>query len=800
MDNNDNGYTVAKIGDRFLLPEVTFENDGYTAGDVRVAKLLEDGRTVEIIGYGFTKIAKRVVDPVAGTMTAERGLVVVPPPAGGEGNVYLCIANKANKSWTKNQPQVWVNLTDPEAGGYPSKKDDVAMVYMYGTQSFFVEEDVTVGQIWFACENGTFYFRGPSKASAKSTIYFERSDSEMPLVRLSGLEQTDGTVLPSSLPEFQFRCINKANLVFDCSNDLLFDLGFPVDPVSKSEFRNMNRSRVEFHEGIIIDIPEGKKCVVDGTNAGSMTGDSQRGNAICKMTECTIIGKGTLDYNGPGNLLFTPYVSDFEGLFDFTMMTAYDSFGIQNRGGGLYQVFWDGRQPVNAKQRIEGHIGLGSSNYSVTWGDCFGVLNGGSAHGYGSYGPVPNHFAPKAFIAAGGGSSHFVQSNDSWINQGVYESIWASDKLIVENGVTYFSVSGTTANNRATNTLAFAEIENPNNKGLIFVSSSQIQLSYDASNIDAATGLSKYRNKVAISNFNEVAIGAGTAENPSVIPYVANIIGNDYYFALADQFGILKATGYHKEGNLKDFAATTDFANAVCFGKNSLALDNDAKVNSLVLKNIRDSRSLLGEGNTLTITSGGLIFTQEYSLIDSEEAYNAGTQGNIVFPNRAFITAGCKSSSKSGSEIWSTIFAPKGMTIGYPGVLLLGGDQTGIDEEIHVANSNLILGKNTTPTTIDVPVSLYSGKSSLTIAVPGSLSKQIVYCESATRQVPQINVAFDGVELCKKLYVDGVNLERGTYGATGSGAEFINDRMFTGPGVLKVISDDLIRPTAIIIR
>ena len=42
----------------------------------------------------------------------------------------------------------------------------------------------------------------------------------------------------------------------------------------------------------------------------------------------------------------------------------------------------------------------------------------------------------------------------------------------------------------------------------------------------------------------------------------------------------------------------------------------------------------------------------------------------------------------------------------------------------------------------------------------------------------------DGEEHCQKCYVDGVTLERGTWGATGSGAEHIDDARFAGAGVL----------------
>lgn len=40
------------------------------------------------------------------------------------------------------------------------------------------------------------------------------------------------------------------------------------------------------------------------------------------------------------------------------------------------------------------------------------------------------------------------------------------------------------------------------------------------------------------------------------------------------------------------------------------------------------------------------------------------------------------------------------------------------------------------------------------------------------------------------MLVNGVAQTRGTYGATGSGAQFIADDHFAGPGILRVRSDD----------
>jgi hypothetical protein len=50
------------------------------------------------------------------------------------------------------------------------------------------------------------------------------------------------------------------------------------------------------------------------------------------------------------------------------------------------------------------------------------------------------------------------------------------------------------------------------------------------------------------------------------------------------------------------------------------------------------------------------------------------------------------------------------------------------------------------------------------------------------------NLNFAGSDTINRLFFDGVAQAVGTYGATGSGATFINDSFFTGTGVLSVTS------------
>jgi hypothetical protein len=79
----------------------------------------------------------------------------------------------------------------------------------------------------------------------------------------------------------------------------------------------------------------------------------------------------------------------------------------------------------------------------------------------------------------------------------------------------------------------------------------------------------------------------------------------------------------------------------------------------------------------------------------------------------------------------------------------------------------------------------------------GSFCKQELYLWDHGTPGAQFVPAAGTTEKILKLYIDGVSQKRGTYGATGSGAEFIDDKHFSGTGTVRVLRDDLAMPLVI---
>ena len=167
--------------------------------------------------------------------------------------------------------------------------------------------------------------------------------------------------------------------------------------------------------------------------------------------------------------------------------------------------------------------------------------------------------------------------------------------------------------------------------------------------------------------------------------------------------------------------------------------------------------------------------------------------GNLNFPNKAYVFAVSKADDSTGAnKIWAKITAPKGLVSAFSGVLELGGDQTGIDGEITVNAGKLYLGdiQARAGAVVDVPVRIINN-AALVVTCPNTLENASIVFDGFENAQGTLTLPADLAETCQKLYIDGVSMPVGTYGATGSGADNIDDVHFTGTGVLNVLRDDL---------
>ena len=524
-------------------------------------------------------------------------------------------------------------------------------------------------------------------------------------------------------------------------------------------------------------------------------------------------GEGTFFYDAASSILTKGMFRTFRGIVKVSNKQAYDTFGPGDRGGG-FKFRPEGYSSSSAQVAENATLLLeGDSSGSV--GSSFGVVNAGHTHGFGSWGRAINAYPAKRWVLDGGYvyQTYIGSSDVSWREDGTTNTPPVcipngAGTLCVSNGFNYVKLSQNSDEKIPTNSLVFAALEHTGD-GVLLVRSDRIVNSYQNSG---------WRDRVVLGGFHDFAIGGtGSAivrhgdesvrtnyleATAPIVPWIVALVQSDYslYFPGASPEGELVMAGHPALIKLDE--ATDPIANVNADTSKSLAISADLTVNSLRVPNPNSGGGInLGEGRKLTITSGGLIVgngSHNRGGIGTESGYLNGTAGTVYFPNKAYVfTPSQNSAAGKHSEIWAKIVSPYGVVFSYPGYLDLGGDQTGIDERITLNGTYLKLGSATTGCSIDVPVHLHGAYSTLAIQKQGSFCRQCLYFWDHATPGSKFIPAEGTEEVVYKLYIDGVTMPRGTYGATGSGAEFIDDKHFSGTGTVRVLRDDLANPLVI---
>ena len=429
--------------------------------------------------------------------------------------------------------------------------------------------------------------------------------------------------------------------------------------------------------------------------------------------------------------------------------------------------------------------------YSDSLRNAVGLATWGSTHGWGAWGPGDNSFGGRAMVFAGG--TLLQRGNNerynAWQNAGIYKNPNRSDALVVAEG--FSSIDQTSFNSSVpTNRMEFGSLRHEN-RGTLRVSTTDTTR-------DTYSGTSH----CIVRNASQHAVGGGGADDSgaeSVVPWI-----------VASQGGILRCVhlGAREDETdclvlsrlpaSKGLAAATPFENVLVNGTN-LLLAADSTVNALYVNNNWSKGTALGAGRTLTISSGGLVLEGDRSAVGREEEAGNGTAGTLFFPREAYVYS-TRQSLSAPNEIWAKIVAPKGLAISFPGYLRLGGDQTGIDGELVVNGCDVTLGSDTAGCRIDVPVRLESGAAKLRIGKEGSFCRRPLYLNDHAGIGPKFIACPGTVERVGMTYVNGVNLRKGLYGSSESGADIVDDNHFAGTGLVRICTDETDKGSMLILR
>lgn len=154
--------------------------------------------------------------------------------------------------------------------------------------------------------------------------------------------------------------------------------------------------------------------------------------------------------------------------------------------------------------------------------------------------------------------------------------------------------------------------------------------------------------------------------------------------------------------------------------------------------------------------------------------------------------------------------APATLTVDQSGNSVHNGNITGAVSIVKLGTGNLLFtgahatsgGFSVSNGVLAVGVTGSFGNNSTSIAVGGNgtllLSNSVAVADAATVRMPaagtstaKISLAAGVEERVGWLYYGDDMRQAGTYGATGSGANFIDDTHFAGNGVLRVLHDNM---------
>ena len=763
------GALWVRPGDTVALPQL-FGGASYKVLNERFATI--EGSTLSALEPGIVGV--RCVN--AANQTNVMGVVIL-PDAIGSGTVYVYKETGRNGNvvcdWSR--PQCWDKVENGARAatntGCPTNADDIAVLPFYnyaGDQYIRHCTDIAVGGVYAGmirpdtsvnCHMERYKYTDLSnktEETAPHTVTFRRTDGNPVEIK----------VCPNS----------------EGGNYTRFVLGgYDIDVVWASDAVIDGCS-----SETDVDGPRGRFYVKTGGSTNTLQnvtltfqgypGYWVNGNGCTDTLKGVWKGSGTIVKKGMGGIAFDGDFSGFSGTIRET--SAPNLGGIGAPAAGLLL-----RAPgaSNVTAHVYGCIAPNPTYRTPN-------ING-AGHGFlgtGGYGiaPTTSQSPGKGLYMHGGTYCANDIPNTTW-GVGVRD-----DKVldVLSAGAGFSFIQMRTQDNSKGNPInaITAKTLVQTDRGTLGV--------YDPSH-DAAPATAKTNS--LFYALDRTGAETGAQGNPvtdisyPIVPWmVAPHDGNwsQLYFASFDAAGRLVRPGASANFQIDEAPAPT--ANLRSWDRDlNHGSATDITVQSLFVSNSGKNR-WLGADRTLTITSGGLVLHGNNTAIGlpGRDDNGALVLGDASHP--AYVWA--RSYPAETNRIWAAVTAPGGFVSAYTGNLELGGDQTGIEDEIVVNGGTLALGS------ADYGIRLKAG---LPVRVCAGASLLLPYHNAISRNPLRIDgsggafgkVVLSGNSPCALLEVRDVfestewtTLPNGTYGATGSGAEFVRDDLFAGTGVLTV--------------
>lgn len=764
---------VLTVGETAVLPQLG-TGESYALLNRRFVNFDSESRTVTAMEPGISG-----VDYIVGDTTNTLCVFVLEKET-DRSRVFVWNNTATSASWS--EAANWIGLDGKTKDKIPNTADDIAYVDLTVDQDVTINlnSNISIGQVYLGRHQNVR--KSATIGISGYCMTFDRSD-ELParLQVCPNHEAKDWTLVFSGSG-------NAATSNITSKVNTFFDMGWDNGGETSADFDRC-WTKFKFNNATIA-IPDGVQLSLGGGSPRSY-GSGAKWSEIDYGGSNYLIGSGTLAHTGRGIMVLSFNCSNFTG-------GLIEASGPHTGGYDRSRNFMLLTTTVGNAELTSAGYYVRSDADQLPSSKAVGYYGAGVNHGahYGDSGEVANRLPWQGLTLCGGyGDFQPENPNPAWGVDKVQSNHTA--RLTVDRGCNFIHVLGRSAtemDGALQLNMFYAETLNTktSGKGALYIRET---------NCEKGTS-DTYRSMVSFPSFTTGQGVYGAADDCTTSEYYKmrpNVVARydgwwDLCFAGVDANGQLRRP-FRNDSDLNNCNFPT--LNAYSKDKN-IALTSDVTLGSLVLEN-RTKGKNLGNGKTLTIVSGGLILANELSAVGEVGA--GADAGNLVFGDTAYVWPTAYKAA-SPNAISAKMTAPKGFVVAMAGHLQITGDQTGIDDEIVVNGGTLYLGYNynNDSVVIDVPVRVYAG-ATLAVKSPDAIQNQIIYLDEVAGNAAKIAIDAGKEERCMKLYYrdsimngddEWVSLKRGTYGATGSGAEFIDDARFTGTGVLRVRSDDLL--------
>ena len=798
-----------KPGDVVTLPELS-GTARYIVGNKLFGSL--DGNVLTALRPGILGI--HCVDNESNTNTLA---VLVLPEKIGNGDIYIFKDERIKDNWGYwNEAANWEKLGSETNDSWPHNPDDIAIVAYYkntGVQFDARDEAVELAELYaggYRDDKASITLRCVSKDKAdnplKNKYSFRRTDGKAALIQLC----SNSTYLGN----------NAYRTILTFANSVI-GLEFLSDTILSGGWDGTNSN---YPQGRF-DFSAPTNRIDDGVTVELREMDTQGQSMGCTLSITRLVGGGTFWNHSSatmrvyGSPLFSGLLRDSGG----------HGAGTDDRTGPTY-VRTD--TLTNAAAEVVGWVGRSGADPNDNFTAGVGALVSGWPHFYKATGPHNPWFPWKGVTMFGGLINNRDEESSDWI-------VLATTNIVESGGkvTTNVTVLATLPDKRLTDFLDVA-------RGFVYLRTVCTSVNYPTTWFEAAD--LRHGDKATLYVNDSRVYGSGGATNTvtilsgvsahtvgeagdpatgsvyPIVPWIATQAGpkaeEDMRFAAFDGNGLIVPIAHaeDKRKSLSDYGASD---NAYLW-QGGISLSADTTFNSLSIANDNYSK-MLGEGRTLRLSSGGLILEDVSWMVgssgigteDGGDANGRLVLGDATHPAYVWARGAATVSTKAGpNEIWAEVTAPGGFVSAYTGNLILGGNQTGIANEIAVNAGALQLGTAESACQLarDLPIRIFAN-ATLKLPNASSTTGNILKFDGAAGWFGKLEVPSGVAAKCRKAYwrdypesPEWQNIKRGIFTgdeatALATGAIYDPDH-FAGAGTLEVLKDDITNPLILRIR